>query len=185
LRTLSLAELRFALDRCRELTGVTDFVIVGSQAILGSFPDASVALRTSQDIDLFVRRGATAEVNKLIYAKFGPESEFERQEGFYIEPMGEWVMMTSLPGWQERLVKVEAPGGAVGWCLSPLDIAYNKAEAGREKDIAYLTEMFRSGIVRPSEIKTAMNAAKTAPDAAVIVDERVQEAIRRNTHAGS
>ena len=183
MRTLSLAELRVALDRCRELTGVTDFVIVGSQAILGSFPDASAALRTSQDIDLFVKRGATAEVNKLIYAKFGPESEFEGQEGFYIEPMGEWVMMTSLPGWAERLVKVESPGGAIGWCLSPLDIAYNKAEAGREKDIAYLAEMFRSGIVRPSEIKAAMSAARIAQDVAGIVDGRVQEAIRRNSQA--
>ena len=80
-------------------------------------------------------------------------------------------------------MKVESPGGAIGWCLSPLDIAYNKAEAGREKDIAYLAEMFRSGIVRPSEIKTAMKAARIAPDAAVIVDERVQEAIRRTRQA--
>lgn len=159
---------------------MTEFVIVGSQAILGSFPDAAPALRTSQDIDLFAKHGATAEMNKLIYAKFGPESEFEQREGFYIEPMGEWTMMTSLPGWAERLVKVEAPGGAIGWCISPLDIAYNKAEAGREKDIGYLAELFRNGIVRPSEIKAAIEAGCIAPEFAANVNERVQEAIRRN-----
>ena len=172
--------MQSALDLCRELTGVTDFVIVGSQAILGSFPDAAPALRTSQDIDLFAKQGVTAEMNKLLYARLGPESEFEQREGFYIEPMGEWTMMTSLPGWEERLVRVEAPGGAVGWCISPLDIAYNKAEAGREKDIAYLAELFRSGIVRPSEIKTAMEAARIAPEFAANVNARVQEAIRRS-----
>lgn len=132
MKTLSLSELRDALHRCGELTGEKDFVVVGSQVILASVPDASPLLRTSQDIDLFVKSGATAEVSKLIYSRYGPESEFDISHGFYIEPVGEWVVMTSLPGWQERLVKVDAPGGAIGWCLSPLDIAYNKAEAGRE-----------------------------------------------------
>jgi hypothetical protein len=63
--------------------------------------------------------------------------------------------------------------------LSPLDIAYNKAEAGREKDIAYLADLFRCGIVRPSEIKSAMDAAGTSHETAAIVSSRVQAAIER------
>jgi hypothetical protein len=57
------------------------------------------------------------------------------EHDFYIEPVGEWTMMTSLPGWAERLVKVETPGGAIGWCLSPLDVAYNKADAAGRKTL--------------------------------------------------
>ena len=79
----------------------------------------------------------------------------------------------------ERLVKVEASGGAIGWCLSPLDIAYNKAEAGREKDIVYLAELFRCGIVHPSEIKAAMDTTGTATETAVAINARVQEAMGR------
>ncbi len=124
---------------------------------------------------------ATAAINQRIYASYGPESEFEVTYGFYIEPVGEWVVMTSLPGWQERLVRVDAPGGAIGWCLSPLDIAYNKAEAGREKDIVYLAELFRCGIVRPSEIKAAMDAAGISIEIVTLVSSRVQAAIQRNS----
>ncbi len=137
-------------------------------------------LRVSQDIDLFFLKGATLERNRAIYERFGPDSEFAELHDFYIEPVGDWTVMTSLPGWRERLVKVDAPGGAIGWCLSPLDIAYNKAEAGREKDITYLAELFKAGYVRPSEIKAAMDAAGTARETAAIVNERVQAAITRS-----
>ena len=154
--------------------------MVGSQAILGSFEDAPSKLRTSQDVDLFPRSGATAEINRRILGAVGPESDFETEHGFYIEAVGDWTVATSLPGWRDRLVRVDAPGGAVGWCLSPLDIAYNKAEAGRVKDIAYLAELFRSEIVRPSEIKAAMDQAGTASETVALINARVQAAIVRS-----
>ena len=180
MRELSLDDLRLALAECAALTSEDEFIVVGSVAIVGAIPAATAALRVSQDIDLFVKSGATAEKNRIIYERFGPDSAFAVEHDFYIEPVGEWVVKTSLPGWQDRLVRVDAPGGAIGWCLSPLDIAYNKAEAGREKDLVYLAELFRSGIVRPSEIKAAMTSAGIAPDVAALVDSRVQEAIRRS-----
>jgi hypothetical protein len=40
-----------------------------------------------------------------------------------------------------------------------LDIAYNKGEAGRPKDIIYLAGLFKARIVLPSQIKAAMDAA--------------------------
>ena len=180
MKALSLDDLKLALAECASLSGEIEFVVVGSVAIVGAHPAAPAVLRVSQDIDLFSRSGATLELNRAIYERFGPDSDFAIQHDFYIEPVGDWTVMTSLPGWQERLVKVDAPGGAIGWCLSPLDIAYNKAEAGREKDIAYLAELFRAGFVRPSEIKAAMDAAGTAPETVTLIDARVQEAIRRS-----
>ena len=68
-------------------------------------------------------------------------------------------MYTALPKWEDRLVKIETSGGVIGWCISPLDIAYNKAEAGRAKDIVYLAGLFKARIVLPSQIKAAMDAA--------------------------
>lgn len=138
-------------------------------------------MRFSHDIDLFSRAGATAEKNQKIYERFGPDSDFAKDNDFYIEPVGEWVVMTSLPGWQQRLIKVETPSGAVGWCLSPLDIAYNKAEAGREKDIAYLAEIFRARLILPSAIKAAMDAARISPEIAELIHPRIQEAICRSS----
>ncbi len=182
MKALSLSDLLLALGECATLTGDSEFVVVGSVAIVGSFPAAPSALRVSHDIDVFSMPTVTLKKNELIYERFGPDSEFAREHDFYIEPVGEWTMLTSLPGWQERLVKVVAPG-AIGWCLSPLDIAYNKAEAGREKDIAYLAELFKAGYVRPSELKTAMEAANIAPEVAAVVNGRVKAAIQRNITA--
>jgi hypothetical protein len=182
LKTLLLADLEDALDRCRQLTGISEFVVVGSQAILGAFPNASDFLRTSQDVDLFAKDGTTPELTNLIYKNFGPESAFEQSKGFYIESVGEWTMMTALPGWADRVVKVQGPAGAIGWCLSPLDIAYNKADAGREKDLLYLAELFRMRLVRPSEIKSAMEAFEFPEETIALINERVQEAIRRSLH---
>ncbi len=180
MKELSLDDLKLALAECATLSGEVDFVVVGSLAILGGHPFAPAVLRVSQDIDLFLLKGATLESNRSIYEHFGPDSEFADLHDFYIEPVGDWTVATSLPGWRERLVRVDAPGGAVGWCLSPLDIAYNKAEAGREKDIAYLAELFRCGIVRPSDIKAAMDAADTALETRTLINSRVQEAVRRS-----
>lgn len=179
MKELSLDDLKLALSECAALSGETEFVVVGSLAIVGAHPFAPASLRVSQDIDLFFLKGATLERNRAIYERFGPDSEFAELHDFYIEPVGDWTVMTSLPGWRERLVKVEASGGAIGWCLSPLDIAYNKAEAGREKDIVYLAELFRCGIVHPSEIKAAMDTTGTATETAVAINARVQEAMGR------
>ncbi len=179
MRELSLNDLKLALAECAALTGDWEFVVVGSLAIVGTHPTAPASLRVSQDIDLFTRENVTREKNLLIYDRFGPDSEFALEHEFYIEPVGEWTMMTSLPGWEDRLVKVDSDGGAIGWCISPLDIAYNKAEAGREKDIAYLAGLFRFGIIRPSTIKDAIEHAGIAADVAAPIHARIQEAIRR------
>jgi hypothetical protein len=50
---------------------------------------------------------------------------------------------------------MEAPsaGGAVGLCLSPLDIAASKLLAGREKDIAFVRTMLRHGLVEEEPLR--------------------------------
>lgn len=104
-----------------------------------------------------------------------------------IEPIGPWVMYTALPGWEERLVMTQTPGGVIGWCISPLDIAYNKAEAGRPKDIIYLAGLFKARIVLPSQIKAAMDAAGEVltPFAKEKVNATIQTAIQSMVPAAS
>jgi len=38
-------------------------------------------------------------------------------------------------------------GESTAYCLSPLDVACNKLDAGREKDFAYLAEMVKQELV--------------------------------------
>ena len=108
MKELSLDDLKLALSECAALSGETEFVVVGSLAIVGAHPLAPANLRVSQDIDLFFLKGATLDRNRAIYERFGPDSEFAELHDFYIEPVGDWTVMTSLPGWRDRLVPVAA-----------------------------------------------------------------------------
>jgi hypothetical protein len=72
LRELSLDDLKLALAECATLTGDTEFVVVGSLAILGTYPSAPAVLRVSQDIDLFSRNNVTLEKNRAIYESLWP-----------------------------------------------------------------------------------------------------------------
>lgn len=127
--------------------------------ILGSLPEGPEILRSSTDIDLYCRNEISDAIQSLLQEELGRMSPFIEVHLWEIEPIGPWVMYTALPGWEKRLVKTQTPGGVIGWCISPLDIAYNKAEAGRPKDITYLAGLFQARIVLPSQIKTAMDAA--------------------------
>lgn len=89
-------------------------IIIGSQAILMSWPDAPVAMRISPEIDAYpgnARDWETAEASKdegfspeaseHIHALFGEGSQFHLSHGFYIDGVDE--MTAKLPlNWQMR-----------------------------------------------------------------------------------
>jgi|SRR5947209_19394748 len=58
-------------------------------------------------------------------------------------------------GWQARLIAVRNPntGGGAGLCLEVHDLAVSKIVAGREKDIEFLTGLFRHGLGRPDIVR--------------------------------
>jgi len=154
LKELTQSDLKLALDSCAELTGDREFVVVGSVSILGARPLAAGALTVSADIDLYPRFNESGEKNELIERHFGAGSQFELENSFYIEGVGSWTMMTSPKGWEKRMVPIISPGGVTGWCLDPFDLAYNKLEAGRAKDLQYVAEMIRSDITPAFSLET-------------------------------
>ena len=159
---LSLINLKNAITVCSRATGDQEFIVVGSISILGAFPDAHSTLRQSVDIDLFPRYEESGEKNSSIYRLFGPGSEFEADNGFYIEGVGRWTMMTALDGWEERMIPIETEEGALGWCIAPIDLAFVKIEAGREKDIKYVGELFRSGIIQIDEMRESIRSLSSS-----------------------
>lgn len=52
------------------------------------------------------------------------------------------------------MVPIVSPGGVTGWCLDPFDLAYNKLEAGREKDLQYVAVMICSDITPAFSLET-------------------------------
>ncbi len=139
-----------------------DFIVVGSQAILGSFPDAPAELCFSMEADLYPRDKPDDAI--LIEGGIGEQSMFHQTFGYYGHGVGAETAV--LPaGWRERLVPLhnENTRGATGWCLEVHDLAVSKLVAGREKDIEYLQALFRHRLAQPALVRErlAMTAASS------------------------
>jgi hypothetical protein len=95
-------QLEHALRAAQEITGEREFVVVGSSALLGQFPNAPVELTASLEVDVYPRRNPTAS-EKL--NTIGELSLFHQTHGFWIDPVGpETVRLPA--GWEARLVLV-------------------------------------------------------------------------------
>jgi hypothetical protein len=135
------AQLEHIIRAAAAITGAQEFVIVGSQSILGAFPNAPAELVLSIEADIFtLRNPADAD---LIDGSIGEGSPFHQTFGYYAHGVG--LETAILPaGWQERMVSVHNAntGGGTGLCLEVHDLAVSKVVAGREKDMEFVQGLF-------------------------------------------
>src|SRR5579862_395822 len=74
------ADLEHILRASKALTGEIEFIVIGSQSILGRFPDAPRELRQSMEADLYPR--FRPELAALIEGSLGELSTFETTHGY-------------------------------------------------------------------------------------------------------
>jgi hypothetical protein len=139
-------------------------IIVGSQAILGTFREDQLPVGStmSGEVDVLPIADSNEETARLadrIEGVAGEFSPFEELHGFSID--GVDLETSALPeGWQDRLVKVQnantaGPAGEfqfTGWCLDKEDLCAAKLCALREKDQNFVAELLRAGLVDPGVI---------------------------------
>jgi hypothetical protein len=130
-------QLEHLLRAAADIANDSEIVVIGSQAILGQFPNAPASMRVSAEADLFpLNHPERAEV---IDGSIGELSPFHETFGYYAQGVAEDI--AHLPrGWKGRLVVIqnENTRGVKGWCLEIHDLLVSKAIAGREKDLAFL-----------------------------------------------
>jgi len=130
-------QLEHLIRAAAEIANEDEIVVIGSQAILGQFPNAPASMRVSMEADLFPLNHP--ERADLIEGSIGELSPFHETFGYYAEAVGDKTAL--LPqGWKERLVIVqnENTRGVKGLCLEVHDLLVAKVIAGREKDHAFL-----------------------------------------------
>jgi len=150
-----------SLTECREL------VVIGSQSLLGSFPDASPELLSSMEADVYPLNAP--EKADMIDGCIGELSPFHETFGYYAHGVGPESAI--LPAkWKSRLVRLKT-NQAMGWCLSPTDLAVSKILAGREKDILFVRGMLKSGFIAASDIESVLG--ELTPAHARLVQERL------------
>ena len=134
-------------------------VIIGSQALLASHPDAPEELLRSMEVDLYPLEAP--EKADLIDGSIGELSPFHDTFGYYAHGVG--VETAILPsGWRSRWIRVETEG-AVGWCLSPVDLAISKLAAGRSKDIDFVRGMLEARFLEAEAVEQAILELEPAP----------------------
>lgn len=157
-------QLEHILRAASAITGAEQFVLIGSQAVLGQHPDAPRELLESMEVDIFTFR-STVDAD-LIDGSIGEESPFHRTFGYYAHGVGEETAV--LPaGWKDRLIPLrsENTGNATGLCLEVHDLAVSKLVAGREKDVDFVTALIRHKLANAETVRerlamTPMDEAK-------------------------
>jgi hypothetical protein len=166
------SDLEHLIRAAGRIAGERELIIIGSQSVLGQFPDAPVALLMSMECDLYPK--VRPELADKVDGAIGEGSKFHETHGYYAQGVGPET--ATLPaGWQQRLVRVENPntGGYVGLCLEVHDLAISKYVAGREKDREFTRELARHKMTRTDTLFVRLATTKLDPAVAMLVKGRI------------
>lgn len=144
-------EFEHVIAAAAEVSGEREIVVIGSQAILGSFRDPPETMLFSAEADVYpLNAPAKAEE---IDGSLGDGSYFHGTFGYYAHGVGPETAVAPA-GWEGRLVRVEIPlrvaqkKNAVALCLEPHDLVLAKCVAGRDRDWAFARDAIAADLVR-------------------------------------
>lgn len=175
---MNRSEIEHILRSAAAILNEKEFVVVGSQAILGAYPDAPGVLTVSREADLYPLHDPDRA--DVLSAVLGEESNFHDAFGVYADGVSEGTAV--LPaGWRERLIKIqnENTNGAIGWCLDPTDLAIAKHVAGREKDNAFTSAMVKHGFVDVAAFLERLAGMDLPPEQKATIRGRFEGQLRR------
>jgi hypothetical protein len=140
-------QLEHAIRAACDVAEDSELYVFGSQAILGSFPQAPHELRGSIEID--VQPKNRPEATDKVDGALGELSRFHATFGFYVH--GVSLESAMLPeGWQGRTVAVCDPIGTrgnTGHCVEAHDLAASKLFAYREKDRDFVRVLLAAELI--------------------------------------
>jgi hypothetical protein len=135
---------------------VKEIIIIGSQAILGSYTNPPKNLIVSMEVDLYPPENI--EKADLIDGSIGEESPFHETFGYYAHGIGPETAI--LPkNWKDRtsIICNKNTNNIKGICIHPIDIAVSKLLAGRKKDLNYVKIMLENMILKKVDITNILS----------------------------
>ncbi|MEW6302275.1 MAG: DUF6036 family nucleotidyltransferase [Verrucomicrobiota bacterium] len=154
---MNFKELEHLLASAWSLARESDFIIIGSLAILGKYPKAPVELLVSREADIYPKHHP--EGGLLIDRSLGEHSTFHETYGYFAHVVA--PELATLPdGWEGRLVRLKTrrTKGATGWCLEPHDLAASKLIVGRRKDVDFVKQLLSKKMVRLNTLRRRIKA---------------------------
>ena len=167
------SELEHLIRASGAIVDDNELIIIGSQSILGQFPEAPVALRASMEADIFPKN--KPELSELVDGSIGEGSFFHEQFGYYAQGVGPETAV--LPGgWRQRFIVVENENtkGVRGLCLEVHDLAISKYIAGRPKDLDFNRELVRHNMVEQKTLHRRLSKTRTAEAIKTLAKSRIE-----------
>jgi hypothetical protein len=139
-------QLEHLIRAAGTITDRYEFVVVGSQSILGSVERPPIECLFSNEADIFPL--GAEELSDAIDGAIGEGSQFHETYGFYAQGVDSSTAV--LPtGWQGRVSRLQTEGteGRVAYCIHVLDLFMAKCVAARDKDRDFNIILLRAGLV--------------------------------------
>jgi hypothetical protein len=172
-------QLEHVLRAASRISGESDVVVIGSQAVLGSLTDEVLPREVSASIEVDVTFFDDLDDAKsdAVDGAIGELSEFHETYGYYAQ--GVSVTTAILPtGWRDRVVTLQTEGTEPGrgLCLEPHDCVLAKLAAGRPKDYAFAEALRAAGLIDVATLAERLPSLPADPRAV----ERIAAWIRRH-----
>lgn len=162
-------ELEHIIRASADITDQYEFIIIGSQSILGPVPYPEEVFTVSMEADIYplLDPGLADKIDGAI----GEGSQFHQTYGYYAQGVGPET--AALPqDWMQRVHRVQNSNtqGRIGYCLDVLDLFLAKAAAAREKDREFCMALLQYGYVTTT---TVLQLVPHMP-----LDDKAQKALR-------
>jgi hypothetical protein len=166
-------QLAHVLRAVARISGERDVLIIGSQSILGSYPEDALPARAtgSMEVDTAFFADPDGAKADIVDVNLGEFSEFHNEFGYY--PQDVSVSTGVFPvGWRDRLVVFQTPGTGQGrgLCLEPHDCILAKLVRFDEKDVDFAVALVKAGLI---SLDTLAERAATLPAHPAVID-RIQ-----------
>jgi len=153
------SDLEHIIRASGDVANDDEIIVIGSQSILGQFPDAPILLLASMESDIYPKN--KPELADKVDGAIGEGSSFHQLYGYYAQGVGPDTAV--LPAdWQDRLIEVrnENTAGVTGLCLEVHDLAVSKLVAGRPKDLDFVMELARQKMIERATLRARLKMTK-------------------------
>jgi hypothetical protein len=166
-------QLAHVLRAASRVAEDADIVVIGSQAILGTYDAQDLPEEATRSIEADVAFRVDPDDAKAndVDGALGELSTFHQTFGYYAQ--GVSVATAVLPaGWEERVVRYDradaAPSRAV--CIEAHDLVVSKLVAGREKDLEFAVALIAAKLI---SVETLLERSAQLPGPGAVVSRVV------------
>ena len=171
-------QLEYAIREVGRRLQLDYFYVIGSAAVFASIPNAlDAAVTGTRDVDVIPSPTDPAKTGALadqIDFMLGEGSDFDDENGFYIQGVDHSTPAFAPKSWRERVIPVRS-GGFTGLCMEIHDLALSKYGAGREKDRGFTRFLAKQGQIKKQILLERLKE--------VAADQTTVELLRSRIHA--